>query len=214
MWRHMQREIRKAMPLVKRPDLALSTLMLLTGSDYTENYPQLGPVALWNAFCDKGHRIMFGTPRDHALYVLPVIGRSDTRHPVFVREHRMWSFMAYAYYRSLLKGHPFEEGSGGDSLEDARRVANEKDSKAVSEGRMWRVPSDQLIIARMRRVHWTLDYWTNGAGPHMPFFLDPTALHQGTGLPIHGWYVDPSIPPDHRGRPRIETADEVHRFSS
>lgn len=173
-----------------RPIETLAMLMLITKTDYTYGFPQLGPATVWSAFQALGRKVLSS---DDTLAVDAGLALANSRDPteVILAENKVWAFIAYCYHIKVRMVFNMEN----PNLQSARIVRQQAAIAMTSSRAKWLIPHDEEIYAGIRRIHWTLHYWMNGSKPGIQFrFLDPFELHKDTGASVRGWFVDDGKP--------------------
>lgn len=176
----------------------LSTLMLLSGSDYADRLPQIGVRAVWDAFVDpvgRGSLFPRDQPNEPGVIADDVRGQPKARVNVQLHEPRMRRFIAYMYHKKTHRNVPFPTTAAYtlDASRAARVAVREKvikSGKATTERNSWQVPSDDKITAAVRRLHWNLDYFLNGSRIEASPFFNPVLEHGTTHESIHGWVMN------------------------
>ncbi len=182
-----------------RPIETFVSLLLVTKTDYTYGFPQLGPATVWKAFQGLGCRVL-NSAEGLAVNSLLMLGNTRDPTEVFLAENKFWAFIAYCYHVKIRANFNMQN----PNLQSARIVRQQAAFPAVSSKAKWLIPGDDEIHAGLRRIHWTMHYWMNGSKPGIEFkFLNPFELHKDTGLPMRGWFIDDDE------KPAIATA--VHR---
>ncbi len=211
LWRKILVHFRETYPGISAPIETLVMLILLTGSDYTDSFPQLGPKRVWDSFVDGGHRIMFPNSKqqfanrewgsDQTVITQLSYGNPEQKYNVIFAEHRIFDFVRFMYQRFILKNT-----STVVDMKVIRRRAYERDSKCKEQSR-WNIPQDdEEIYAKIRRVFWTLDYWLNGSKSHCS--VEPVALDPVTKKSLYGWELEEGTERE------VKRAKIVHRFTN
>ena len=255
LWRTILLHFQTDYPGISCPIETFVLLVLLAGSDYTDGFPQLGPAKIWESFKDYGHKILF----DHSTELVDM--KSDTKtngrenaiitdygygdpkciYGYSIAEDKVFSFIACMYCRYVAKEKNIRSSNKID-MGYIRKLAKEQDVKKT-DSHKWNIPSDEEIKAKIRRIYWTLDYWTNTSkndaklknredrehGYLIPFVKEPK-----TGHSKYGWDIfeqenpddtkrrynsesnttDPIFSNDHKRRKTIvRPATRVHRYT-
>jgi hypothetical protein len=208
LWRCTHRKFHELYVTVPYPAETLAVLMLLTGSDYADRFPRIGPGAVWKAFNNpEGRALLFppDSPRTPAVFLDDVRGQPDTRINIRLEERRLLTFVTFMYHTLGTKHEPFL-GDAGKILENVRVIRQRAAARALAEGKKptsansWIPPEQTEIVASIRRLAWNVDYFLNGS-KRSPF-QDPTFEVKDTGESLHGWYRDSLTG-------RVERADSV-----
>ena len=203
LWRKILVYYKEHYPGIKYPIETQVMLILLTGSDYTDGFPQLGPKKIWDSFSDGGHKILYPNSKrkhnsdipniesmvssdydDQTIIMEFAYGNPDQRYGIKVAEHRVYQFIAYMYHKFIMKS-PYPE-QGIKNLDAIRSNAKERDSRCKRDSSKWNIPdTDEEIYAKIRRVVWNLDYFLNGS--KITGWMDPLSVDQKTGKSMFGW---------------------------
>ena len=240
LWRSIHATFEKRWPGIRDPIETMVLLILLTKGDFCEGFKQLGPKRIWGAFCDGGHEILFknskwATPpfEEHGSNLHPDPGCSiihsnrnsfsvDSVQSLALNEQRIYHFIALAYDRVVIneKDRPYYPESE-TSMQRNRRLADMKDAEAKERSgggsrrtRTFGIPSDDEIIATIRRCWWNLDYWTNGIMAHMnPLQMVPHPKDK-TEVSMCGWEYGQDLDEvEHRGRKVVVPAKKISSSS-
>ena len=193
---------------------AIVMLVLLTGSDFTDGFSQLGPAKIWKSFQNGGHAVLFrdsdGKCREGQAVARDAIlmgkdyGDPEQRHAITLAEHKIYDFMRVVYCHHLPK---IAQPSNDNDMAFIRKVATQKNKTYKCNSSKWFVPEDEELYAAFRRIMWTIDYWLNGSKPHQPW-LNPLETDPIDGLSKYGW----TEKPDKTGRMLVQPAKRVHRI--
>ncbi len=209
LWRNILVYFKEYFPGIHCPIETICLLILLTGSDYTERFPQLGPATVWKSFLEGGHKILFKTSQSRVIYdnerkeneaILmddSFGGMCHQRYSLTIKEHNVFEFLTFCYHKRILMGN------------QKKRKQNQYTSPSMERNRIFAnfiIPSDEEIISEIRRVWWTLDYWMNGISDSKEPFTDPIELHKTSGLSKRGWEYD--------NQRVVKRAKHVHHYLS
>ena len=169
LWRRIVIFFHDKIPCVRHPIVTLATLMIMTGSDYVENFPGMGPTTVWSYFYElKGYELLYSNQL--APFVRDpgerCIGRFDQAREVALAETNYERFILSMYEDALYKG-----------------MASSKTLHFILDGGKT-APTQMAIRAQIRRIHWNIHYWLNGGKGYV---LDPFERHPRTRLPLRGW---------------------------
>ncbi len=197
LWRCIVEYFARHYPLVDRAVDTMCLLMVLTGTDYAQGFRRLGPRTVWKAFREGGHRI-FSETNEHGrccwLQTHDDVGEARNRYSIAISESALFRFVKLAYQVALRVSDALCPDMDAVRKETQRRDADN------CESARYNVTDDDGIRAELRRVWWTLDYWTNGVTSLS--YVDPLEMHPHTGLSMHGWQRD------HDGE--VQCATRVH----
>lgn len=215
LWGLVVRRFLTNFPWVCYPVETLATLMLLTGSDYLKTVfvdpatkeekmsmglPQLGPAAVWKAFCDPAVRnVLFPRRNEHASSIPVIMDRvhSDTAQPIRIGidETRWFNFIACMYHQKIFGVYPsaqaFARGRYDFTLAHSTRqrafdaaATKQTDPTRISPACKWFPPTPAALFVFVRQVSWHLYYLANGASTEP--FRDPFEV-TAMGQSIYGW---------------------------
>lgn len=192
LWRAIIDDFNVTMPNIKNPIEVVVLLMAMCGGDFVDNLPGVGAITMWNAFLEFGNKIMY--MKEPILVPDDVITNDrDFPHNIVLAEHKVYQWIVLVYYQLLTnattrtidikKFDMSKTASNGqdhlsNTMKEVRRLA-------PSNAKIKSIQSDQKLMAYIRRVYWTMDYWSNGSKPRK--YFTPHEVDPVSGLSKYGW---------------------------
>jgi hypothetical protein len=181
LWRGLHDHFYKRFPHVKNPIETIVMLVLMTKTDYTYGFHGLGHGIIWTEFLGFGHSLLnlptpvFPNEARPAIVIdgmvpregdamsieasLLGIGDDDRRVAIEIAEHKVAEFVARLFFRKAYPKHDLPRKAV--DRQALRAHINDRYGKEDGKHVYLRMDDDEAIMAEVRRIAWTLDYWAN-----------------------------------------------------
>lgn len=201
--------------------IMLCLLTFFTTNDFVKGFNKIGPSTVWDAF-KCGHRILTEQKlykdkeiisNAQLIYEADIdsIGEIHKRHEVWINKNRFLMFTYFLFQYALDKSNSsIQRIFNREQMQKiikAKQIKKEMDDKKKeAKGKtprkgnpnkendgFWHFPSDADLLARIHRMQWIFDYWTNGGRPLTAgerYYYSPVDADQ-KGNSKWGWKIDP-----------------------
>lgn len=171
LWLSIIERFKKKYNLTKYYIETMVILMLISGSDFNNNFNGLGPKTVYSNFEDTGYDVMFGSDKEPLIDFKNdtfVINDSQKRASIVIKESKMIRFMETFFVKKMFKKKPYDtkrkkRGSNeyDDNNSDRMSIDDFSDKNNGFLVDKFKIPNKAELAAWTRRIWWLLDYWMN-----------------------------------------------------
>ena len=195
VWRNILYYFHTECPLVTCPVEVVAYLFLFNKTDYTSGFPFLSLKTVWNVFFESGHKDLFTEHDVNNNGIIVNVGHS--RIGIVIKEEKWFNFLYLCYKKKVdTKNIIPLQTTGRYNFGPLRELHSRKRSEAAKKRGhtdakkrdLWEIPDDNLLVANLRRMFWTMDYFLNGDDN----FGVLNATEMKDGLSLYGWEKSPT----------------------